>query len=221
MPGAPDIRTLQMVGRRLERLFLLGFVLVLLSFLQLYLATAASVFSHERPIATLSALMARIGSDQQELQKTFASEAEIARQLDVYADTRKRLGLPPQLPSKVELQKHPYSQNLRRIVADVAAAVGASPQKVAELVDFTRPPEQILTSLKQRREQLQETPVRVWGIETPEQFAVEYGRVNYKIPASFLATALSIALAPLLIGWIGSVYVTRQRELLLIEKLDD
>jgi len=68
---------------------------------------------------------------------------------------------------------------------------------------------------------LERKPTAVWGIETPRLLNIQYAGGDYKFPLTFLSTLLAIALAPLIIGWLGAIYMTRQRELLLISDLDD
>jgi hypothetical protein len=82
-------------------------------------------------------------------------------------------------------------------------------------------PDQIIAAVQNREKLLRETPITIWGIETPLVVPVEYGTARYAIPASVIANSLLIAMAPIIIWWFGSFQLTRQRELFLIRESEN
>jgi len=63
--------------------------------------------------------------------------------------------------------------------------------------------------------------VPIWGVEGSRTVAVDYFGSSYRVSSRFGAVALFIALTLLSAAWIGSLYMTRQRELILISRLED
>ncbi len=212
-----------MLGRRIERLLYVGFLLIALCMLEAYLATAAAHFANEgeREVDALIDRMAqRKGSldaafaDQ---QKSPAAKALVGEQAKRAAATRRALGMPPEAAEPAADNELSYSSQLKELTGP--KFLDARKSEILNLITPIHSPEKILTALETYRRENLRKPGIVWGVETPRIFAVQYGAADYRIPASLMASALFAGLCPLVIAWIGSFYFTRQRELLGIRDL--
>lgn len=227
-----------MLGRRIERLFFAGVLIILVCCIELYFVTASQIFSSERPSAENQSILNQIERNLDILTKLY--EAKPAKQIDQapprgqtrkvdpkVLETRKALGLPPPTPEepfgwKGKMPKQEtYVDRMNDLINRAAIDARAAPGAIAKLVDLKKGPQENTAAIRQRLAQVQTMPVSVWGIETPRLLSLQYGGLDYKIPADFIANALLVALAPILVGWMGSFLVTRKRELLLISELDD
>lgn len=137
------------------------------------------------------------------------------------------LGLPPADLEPPSPQQAPtpkletYSDRVRDLINEVAILSGTPAEQLRGTTDFSKPPHEVVAALRERIASAAEKPVQVFGIQTSRLVPLQYGGLDYKIPASFLANVLQFALAPLVIGWLGSLYATRQRELRLIATIHD
>jgi uncharacterized membrane protein (DUF485 family) len=110
---------------------------------------------------------------------------------------------------------------LGRFGREVSIATGARPSAIEAELDASIPPEKLIATLREKGKLLAAKPVSVWGIETPTSLPFQYGSARYQVPTSFVANALLVALTLTLLGWLGALYMTRQRELLIIRNLTD
>ena len=122
MPSSTDNRTSYFLGRRVERLFFSGFVLILLCFVEAYLSTAAAHFAKGSPITALTALISRLEPEQARLEELFNRELRLATESLETAAIRKRLGLDPKFRSKDDTSSRPYSEELHKMVDDANRA---------------------------------------------------------------------------------------------------
>jgi hypothetical protein len=126
-------RSLFFLGRRLERLFLGGVLLVVLSFLSILFTTASNQAKEDNATAGLAMLEESIAKDKAHLTELFQHRndppprtivAPTAERLKELAGTRKKLGLsnlapiPPPPPTKPEPQEK-YSDVLSNLEKDV------------------------------------------------------------------------------------------------------
>jgi hypothetical protein len=134
------------------------------------------------------------------------------------------LGLPPPTPPKPPKQppkRETYAEALARIVNDVSRASRSEATELNRHIDAKRPPADLIKALQQEKTFLENKPATVWGIQTPRQFAVQYAGLDYKLPLAFLSTTLASVLGILIVGWLGALYITRHRELVIILAIDD
>jgi hypothetical protein len=231
---------LTMLGRRIERLMYLGILLLVLCFAEVYLASANLSFRNEDSFV-FEKLAVKLNAEKDQLDKLFNATITVTvpaatpraetnaerRQRLADAAVRRKLGLPPdtgepQKPSVTTVKSQAgYQDFVRRAAIDVAFDSQFDVDTMLKEVDATKSPSDIVSHLRTRSQELLQKSVRVWGIETPRQIPMNYLGIDYRVPSTFAAGSLLIALTPLLIGWIGSLYVTRQRELVAIEKLQD
>lgn len=213
------------LGRRLERLLYFGSVLLLLCFFELYFVSAA-IYSRAESPEGVAELISKFESNSAHLQELFEA-SRVARvekgnlERDArYSVMRLRLGLPePTIVS--DLPKATYKDVVSELVASVSKQSKTSIEGTKRLIDAQKPPEEILTILHKHHQDILNKPITVWGIETPLVVPVQYGTAQYQVPTSFIANALLVGLVPLLIAWFGSLYVTRQRELIILRQVRD
>lgn len=216
------MNTYSELGRRIERLFYFGAVLVLLCLALVYFVSTATYMSSRNPNG-FAILERNLVANSESLKGLFdhpvaewrRSSQDKVRDVQV---TRAKLGLPPEMfaenPAKVET----YRGELESILKKSSAESGMSVEVLSSGIAESMPPDQIIATVRSKQKLLSETPAKIWGIETPLIVPVEYGTARYAIPASIIANSLLIAMTPLIIWWLGSFQLTRQRELILIRE---
>jgi hypothetical protein len=239
MPNSSDPRALHFLGRRVERLIFAGILLIVVCSIDTYLATASRQLAEDSSASALTALLNRLESQRDMLTLLFQAkpEPEPAPQVRqqrsspererVIAETRQKLGLPPAPPPAPPKPPKPrpkpptYAGSLDTLLEDVVRSTHSTRTDLSKFIDSAKSPDDLIKVLRQQRDILEQRPTNVWGVETPRLFALHYGGLEYKFPSYFISSTLTIALAPLLIGWLGALYATRQRELMMIAHLDD
>lgn len=213
------------LGKRVERLLYFGSLLLLLCCLELYLVSAALYSLDENP-ADIGALIDRITvalpklqASHQKIPNVRPTDLKTAKDRRV-AETRRQLGLPPQV-EVIEEKEETYAEMLKKLGTTTYPEKPLHAETLKIVANATQPPEKILAELRARQQALIQRPVTIWGIETPLVMPLQYGGAQYQVPTSFLANSLLLALSPLLIGWLGSLYVTRQRELSIMRGIID
>ncbi|MBU9217939.1 hypothetical protein KTD55_28130 [Burkholderia gladioli] len=213
------------LGRRIERLMYFGGLLVVACALQVYMVATVNFIGTDNP-AAFSVLADRIEESQSRLQDLFSASVAppTLRPRDTSAEiavTRKLLGLPPpELPPE-PIAKDTYASSLDRLVLETAAKTGMRPTVLSGRLDTKKPPLDLVKSLRERQKELEKQPIVVWGIEAPITLPFQYGAAQYQVPNWVFANLLFIALLPLCIGWLGSIYFTRQREIFILRKVSD
>lgn len=213
------------LGRRIERLMYFGVLLLAACVLQTYMVATVNYVRVDNP-AAFSALAAKIVRDQDKLQHLFYSESspkQINRADNAASveETRKILGLPREIHNLNPAPNETYSSYLDRLISESAIQTGIRPTILSESVDKKHPPAEVIDALRSRQNDLEKRPIVVWGIVAPVMLPLQYGAAQYQIPNWVCAILLFVALVPLCIGWLGSMYFTRQRELLIIRGLRD
>lgn len=217
--------TLNTLGKRVERLLYFGSALLFLCFIELYFISA-TVNANSENSTNLQQFIVKFESRLSELQSSFQepkiankelqSDSQLSKRI---AENRKLLGLGVAEATAKNVNNYP---DLLREVVESASLISKLPDDtIRQLIDVNKPPEVLLNSMRERLKKRKDMPVNIWGIETPLAVTFQYGSVQYQIPISFIAKTLLIALVPLLIGWLGSLYMTRQRELFNLRGLQD
>lgn len=213
---------LQTLGLRIERLLYFGFVLLLISALQVYFTAAAAYFNATDTLAidSLVELLERNGVELRELYDEAQRPSRPSTERDArVSKMRARLGLPPQQSEKFG-EAHTYKSRLQELLVSLPRWWDLREQFGGAL-DSGKSPEQILTDLHELRRSRTRERGTVLGIETPRLVTLQYGSADFRVSAQPLATGLLFALYPLSFVWLGSFYVTRQRELLGIRTARD
>lgn len=79
---------------------------------------------------------------------------------------------------------------------------------------FERDPNITVRELKRLADELRKQPVKMYGIEMPDVASIGLGGTKIQIAMSNFVQALQVALAPVMLLWLGSLYHTRYREIL-------
>lgn len=82
-------------------------------------------------------------------------------------------------------------------------------------------PQVLLERVKSQAASLEARPLALYGVELPEKATVSLLDTPLKMDLLTLARAMQVALGPILLLWLGSLYNTRQRESLYIAKMSD
>lgn len=82
----------------------------------------------------------------------------------------------------------------------------------------TTPPADLAASYRRKSAELRERPLEAHGVSIESQTVVTVLGTNINVKLESLTLALQIALAPLLILWLGSLYHTRYRETMSISQ---
>lgn len=77
-------------------------------------------------------------------------------------------------------------------------------------------PEEIISTLRKEANSIFQSPLHFWGVELPERATIEVLGTSVKVELMTFVRLLQVALAPIIILWLGSLYNTRYRESLLI-----
>jgi hypothetical protein len=228
-------RSLYFLGRRLERLFLGGVLLVVLSFLSVLLTTASKQLTNDKALAGVTALEESIAKDKDHLTELFQHRndppprsvaPETPERLKALSATRKQLGLPdpPPIPAQPSLPepKEKYTDVISKLVLDcIKQSKVTDSDLISKLLDFNSSPEELQKTLAVRREALENKPTSFWGIETPRTLRLRYADQSYTASYDVISILIMIPLAFLILGWLTAVYMTRQRELITIAELRD
>lgn len=232
MAISPNSNALYVVGRRVERLLFGGIALVAFCFVEAYLATAYSQLVVDRSANVVIALLGRLESEEQQLNVLFQTKEEAQQPRATkgiscdkrrqVAETRKQLGLPAAVVPPENAQKLPtYTDKLDAISTEISKGSYLSAQEIRKHLDATKPPGDLIKALRKQKEILDNQPTTVWGIQAPRLIQVQYAGADYKVPYGVLSGTLAVVLSLLAIGWLGALYMTRQRELSMIATIQD
>lgn len=87
-------------------------------------------------------------------------------------------------------------------------------------INFRREPDKIIEELISTTQTLRKKPVQMYGIEIPDVVILGIAGTKVQIAMSTFIQSLQIALAPVMLLWLGSLYHTRIRELLTYKTED-
>ncbi|WP_447733565.1 hypothetical protein [Pseudomonas shirazensis] len=78
-------------------------------------------------------------------------------------------------------------------------------------------PISLVGEFKKNAEDLRKKPIKLYGVEIPDVATVGLAGTKIQIAMSSFVQAFQIALAPIMLLWLGSLYHTRQREITSIK----
>lgn len=185
------IRPLWLIGRRIERLLMGGAALVVLAFLTFFLASAARHYAEDHVSQGIESLALLIEGDAEVLQRFHELETQ----------RRKLAGKKKDAPAE-----NFYAKALEDKVTRAAALSGVDAGALRGLVSVSQPPAELVRALRERKKSLDERPATVAGVMVPSS------SLGTRLPAAFLANALIVALAPLMILWLSALRATRRLE---------
>jgi hypothetical protein len=211
------------IGLRIERLFYLGFILIFACWIELYFVEVAAYFSNPQN-RSVDALLVELKANLPELESTFAAQQQPKTPQDpreqAVSKLRQELGIPPEKKSTNNSTETSYQEVLTKIYTKIYIHNQPDPD-LAKKLEVSKSPQTLIIELEKYKESLQKNSATVFGVESPRQLSFQYGSSDFKIPPSLLSTILLIAIQPLAMIWLGSFYITRQRELLLTTKSKD
>lgn len=86
---------------------------------------------------------------------------------------------------------------------------------------FKRSPKDFLEMISKKIEELQKSPHNFAGFEIPKIIKLNFFSAEFKINVSDFTKIIQILLAPIFLLWLGSLYNTRYREIIEIEKIEN
>lgn len=217
---------LETLGKRIERLIYLGLIILLACAAEVYISTTVYYIRTSNPVG-FSTLADAIEKDLPKLKDLFIDSARPAVTLDTSVDeriqeTRRKLGLPPAVKKVIDSRKaETYQSAMNGLVTVASAQTGMERAVLMNFVDLSKSPTEIMEVIRSKQQELEKRAIVVWGIQSPVALPIVYGSAHYQIPNWVLSYLLMIAVIPLTIGWLGSLYFTRQRELFLIRNISD
>ena len=186
------------LGLRYERLLLFAAPLTLLSGLLLFMAVAASSQEDQVRARCLDA----------------ASEALVPR-IEDFKKTKQRVARTKFDEDKRDID-YLYELRIALIPVRITKCETAIEPQIDRWAKVS--PEKLIESLRAEASKLRAKPLEYYGITMPEKATLAlFGNAVTMAPA-VLIQGLQVALAPLLMLWLGSLYNTRVREVLLIKE---
>ena len=210
------------IGLRIERLLYLGFFLLLICALQVYLTIVAVHFS-AKDTRALESLINVLEVNSSRLQSLYEKDSAFSRpSSDKEArveSMRQLLNLPP--TRNIDFNdKSTYASEVQELLLKVPDWYSLRDQ-LDGVFTVDKEPKALIAALKEHQRRKMPEKGIVLGIETPRHLTLQYGSTDFRFSAQPLATGLLIALYPLVFVWLGSFYITRQRELVAIRKASD
>ncbi|MFB9158583.1 hypothetical protein [Chromobacterium violaceum] len=213
------------LGLRIERLLYSGFFLIIISISQIYFSETAAYFSNPTN-SSIDIIINTIDKNKTELSKIFDSEKmenKPSTERDLAANTiRRKLGLPPVKSQNIinKKREESYHEKLSKIFHQ-NSLLNYDEKIIADVMDDRKSLMQLLNELKAIRAQNEKKSAEILGIEIPRLLSFQYGSADFKIPSKLIAIILFLIIQPLSLIWLGSFYLTRQRELILMRKIDN
>lgn len=232
--------SLHFLGRRLERLFFGGLFIIFLCFLELSFAIAHKQLAADHSAAGVTLLLERLRERQDALETIFnfkpatkesprpAAPGPASRRANEIAATRAKLGLPPPAPridttqeTKPSPRQETYAEVLSKLISEVSLEAATPRSELEQYDTAAMAPAEIIKRVESRKSEIDSRPTLLWGIQTPRALRVKYAEQEYNIPYATLSIVSIAPLGVLIVGWLAAVYMTRQRELILISQLND
>lgn len=93
--------------------------------------------------------------------------------------------------------------------------------KPFDINDKIPAPQALLEGIKKQAAALEARPLALYGVELPEKATVSLVGTPIKMDLVTMVRVLQVALGPILLLWLGSLYNTRHRETLYIARMTD
>ena len=90
-----------------------------------------------------------------------------------------------------------------------------------EIDDKIPAPQPLLEGIRKQATALEARPLTLYGVELPEKATLSLVGTPIKMDLLTLVRVMQVALGPMLLLWLGSLYNTRQRETLYIARMTD
>ncbi len=199
------MNALMFYGRRVERLLYLGLVLMVITYADVFITKAVRNLEGDPIALAMNDLLVYLRTNKADLDK-------------LYLDSQRA-------PLKYQALRDHYANELHSAIsrgtlrnfnayynAGVHTTIDA---ELAKLIDFNMRPDEIIGDL-QRRLTERSRGTKLLNVEVPSLIKIQMGGGEYQLPIQLVSASLTILLAPLLLLWVGALYVTRYREIFLI-----
>ncbi|EOD8954082.1 hypothetical protein ACJ5XW_002967 [Klebsiella aerogenes] len=211
------------LGKRTERILYLSIFIMAITWSFNYFSKAVLFTQNSNPDA-YRIIRDNILNDISSLTisyKYLSNNAQSEDPLEQNKNTqaRKILGLPSQ--PKKDKTRNEYKEELEAIAIKASSSTGMDIKNIYPLLDFSKSPEELLKVIEVKEKEASEKNINVWGIESPARILFNYGGSNYIITNSLAATLLAFIAPVLIIIWLGSFYLTRHREISIIDDIED
>lgn len=191
------------VGRRYERLLFFAGPLAVACVLVLFIAVASDQQDERRRAKCLRAAVTAINGYDAELNTAWAGKP-VRIQNDVTSDYMLALRL-ALIPVEVRDRCEDYF--------DLADKVSVQ--------QWRKRPADLVKWLDERVKTLQSKPISLYGVEVPEKATLNVFGTPVKMELQTLVRVLQLALLPILLLWLGSLFHTRHRESLFNARASD
>ncbi len=203
------MKNLYVLGKRIERLLMLAGPLSFFSLLFLFISYSNTAHVETQIVERLRYAADAISDNTADLENRYKLIKQAPKNLqDFYKSAYNS-----QLKSAV--LEADRSRRAFNSVGGYAAYSDTVLPRIASRGD--QPPRQIAASLIDEADKIRRTRFTSLGIELPEKSKINFFGTEISIETSTYLTLMQISLAPVLILWLGSIYVTRYREALLIQ----
>lgn len=190
--------SLSMLGRRYERLLFFAAPLSLGAAVTLFVVFATGTQNERRTARCYEKAAAFLEARQQ--------VADAAWERFVVA-------------KKSNLARITYTHEVSRLLIDVELGSDCYRPLIEEVEQRAKDgPKQLVLGLRQDAAKLFATPIKFSGVEMPERATIGVMGTAISMELTLFASLLQVVLAPLMLLWLGSLYNTRYRETLLIER---
>ena len=133
---------------------------------------------------------------------------------------REKLGL-ERKKSKKPVKRMSYENQLSIIAQDAVRVSGINYDVLMGQIDSRISPSDNIKKLQEQRSKINDMSINVWGIESPSKLLLSYGDSKYKVTNNLVTTILLYLTPLLIIVWLSSFYMTRNREASLIRDVSD
>ena len=208
--SAPSaMKNLYALGKRIERLLMLAGPLAFFCLLFLFISYSNTAQIETQIVERLRFAADAVFENISELENKYKLIKQAPKNLQDFNRTAYNFQL-----KNIVLQADRSTRSLSSLGGYAAYSETISPRIVSK---GDQPPRQFVISLIEEAEKLRKTRPTSLGIELPEKAKISVFGTDINIETSTYLTLMQVSLAPVLILWLGSIYVTRYRESLLIK----
>lgn len=219
---AGQVNLLTDLGKRIERLLYLSIFIMAICWGFNYFAQTVLYTQKLNPNG-YDALINGLNENIDYLNELFSNKNEVLDDpLDLMRvnKVREKLGLEKKESKKPE-KRMSYENQLSIIAQDAVRASGINYDVLMGQIDSRKSPSDNIKSLEGQRSKINDMSINVWGIESPSKLLLSYGDSKYKVANNLITTTLLYLTPLLIIVWLSSFYMTRNREASLINDVSD
>jgi hypothetical protein len=203
------MKNLQDLGRRIERLLIFAGPIAFLCCVFLLVSYSTSTQEENKISSQLILASDRLANKIKELETKYqairgaGSSSMKELRTEIYFNSVRYTVLFDELNTISDISGRNFS-SLNQTIPPRLKALGL------------RSPAEIITAFTDEAHELRKNKKLVFGIQLPEKAKISVLGTDFVIQSDVYVTLMQITLAPVLILWLGSIYVTRLREVILI-----